>query len=58
MGAVSKSHTNQPMFLFKFNDRYRLMIPLASGVSFVYNEQCVTHRHSCVCNNKNTDKNL
>ena len=37
MGAVSKNHTNKPIFEFKFNDKNKLMIPLASGVSFVYN---------------------
>ena len=48
IGAVTNKHMNKPMFLFKFNDENTLMIPLASGVSFVYNGQCITHRQSYV----------
>ena len=55
MSAVSKNHRNQPMFLFKFNDKDKHIIPLASGVSFVYNGQCITHRQLCVSNNKDTE---
>ena len=55
IGAVTNKHMNKPMFLFKFNDENTLMIPLASGVSFVYNGQCITHRQSCVRNDKYTE---
>lgn len=54
IGAVTNKHMNKPMFMFKFNDTNTLMIPLTSGVSFVYNGQCVNHRQSCVRNDKNT----
>ena len=57
IGAASKNHTNQPIFLFKFNDRDKLMIPLASSVIFIYNGKFITHRQSCARNNKNTEKN-
>ena len=43
--------------LFKLNDREKLMIPLASGVSFVYNGKCITHRQLCVSNEKIRKKN-
>ena len=55
MGSASRKHTNKPMFLFKLNNKNKLMIPMASGVDFVYNGQCITHRQSCVSNDKNTD---
>ena len=54
-GSASRNHSNKPMFLFKLNKKNQLMIPLASGVDFVYNGQCITHRQSCVSNDKNTE---